>query len=73
MSETRMDEDEMLAEYDFSNSKRAPYAERFREAGVRQLDADVREAFPTSEAVNQALRRLMESGAAMPEKMSKAS
>jgi hypothetical protein len=56
-----LDDNDMLPEYDFSNAKRAPYAEHFREAGVRTLDADLREAFPSSESVNTALRSLLES------------
>lgn len=58
--ESREDDYEMDAEYDFSNSVRNPYAARFRE-GTRQvqLDADVSAAFPDSQSVNEALRGLI--------------
>jgi hypothetical protein len=62
-------EDDMRPEYDFSKMKslgRGKYAERIRKEGVKitvertvAFDADVEKAFPTSEAVNQALRSLM--------------
>lgn len=58
--ETWEDDFEMQEEYDFSNSTRSPYAARFRE-GAKQilLDADVSEAFPDSQSVNEALRLLI--------------
>jgi hypothetical protein len=51
--------DEILPEYDFSKSRRNPYAARFS-AGVTlvALDADVAVAFPDAAAVNEALRAL---------------
>ena len=53
--------DDMRAEYDFSKATRGKYAQRFAEgANVVILAPDVAEAFPTSEAVNLALRSLLE-------------
>jgi hypothetical protein len=61
------DDDELRSEYDLSKLKggvRGKYLERYR-AGTNlvKLDADVRAAFPTDEAVNQALRSLMQTRA----------
>ena len=51
----------MREEYDFSKGVRGKYADRVAQ-GVKLvvLDPDVAEAFPTSEEVNEALRRLAE-------------
>lgn len=50
---------EMRPEYDFSEGKRGKYAARFQEGtNVVVLEPDVAAAFPTSEAVNAALRKL---------------
>jgi len=56
-------EDEMRAEYDFSELKgrvRGKYVERYR-AGTNLvlLDPDVAAVFPDGQAVNEALRLLM--------------
>jgi hypothetical protein len=49
----------MRREYDFSGAVRGKYFERFQQGGnLVLLDPDVSAAFPTSEAVNQALRSL---------------
>jgi hypothetical protein len=61
------DAEELRPEYDLSKLKggvRGKYLERYR-AGTNlvKLDADVRAAFPTDEAVNQALRSLMQTRA----------
>jgi hypothetical protein len=57
-------EDELRPEYDFNDIKggiRGKYVERYREGtNLVLLDPDVAEAFPTSEAVNDALRLLMQ-------------
>ncbi len=57
-------EDEMRAEYDFSQLKgrvRGKYVERYREGtNLILLDPDVAAAFPDAKAVNEALRLLME-------------
>jgi len=51
----------MRAEYDFTNGVRGRYAPRFREGvNVVVLDPDVAQAYGTSEAVNRALRAILE-------------
>lgn len=51
-------------EYDFSGGSRGKYAERFaRGSNVVVLDPDLAAAFPTTEAVNAALRAHMKSEA----------
>jgi hypothetical protein len=51
----------MRAEYDFRGSGRAKYAARYREGvNVAVLEPDVAEAFPGSEAVNRALRTILD-------------
>ena len=59
-SSTKADDDEdMLPEYDLTGGVRGKYAERYaRRTNVVLLDPDVAEKFPTSAAVNEALRRL---------------
>jgi hypothetical protein len=57
-------EDELRAEYDFSHLSggvRGKYVERYQ-AGTNLvlLDPDVAQAFPTEDAVNEALRLLMQ-------------
>lgn len=56
--------DELRPEYrreDFGVMTRGKYAERVRQSSnVVVLDADVAEAFPNAQAVNQALRGLLE-------------
>ena len=50
---------ELRAEYDFSEGQRGKYAARFKEGRrVVVLEPDVAAAFPTSEAVNAALRKV---------------
>ncbi len=52
---------DMLAEYDFREGVRGKYAERYAEGtNVVVLSPDVAEYFPNSEAVNTALRALVE-------------
>ena len=53
--------DEILPEYDFSQAVRNKYAERYR-AGTNLvlLEPDVAERFPDSDAVNRALRSLLD-------------
>lgn len=47
-------------EYDFSNGVRGKYASRFREgSNVVVLDPEVAAEFPSSEAVNNALRIIL--------------
>lgn len=57
-------EDELRSEYDFSQLAggiKGKYVERYR-AGTNLvlLDPDVAQAFPTEDAVNEALRLLMQ-------------
>ena len=62
MSETQnnMADPDMKAEYDFSKGVRGKYAQRYAEGtNVVVLAPDVAAAFPTSEAVNTALRALI--------------
>ena len=55
--------DEMLPEYDLRGGVRGKYVERYRQGtNVILLDPDVAEKFPTSESVNEALRRLAGQG-----------
>jgi hypothetical protein len=52
-------DDTMRAEYDFSKGVRGKYADRYAEgSNVVVLDPDVAKLFKTSEAVNEALRKL---------------
>ncbi|MFH1921534.1 MAG: hypothetical protein ABIP48_16845, partial [Planctomycetota bacterium] len=51
---------DMLKEYDFSKGVRGKYAQRYAEgSNVVVLPPDLAEAFPTTEAVHEALRDLM--------------
>jgi hypothetical protein len=62
--ETSPDSDDLRPEYDFSTGNgavRGKYLERYRAGtNLALLAPDVRAAFPTDEAVNQALRTLMQ-------------
>lgn len=61
--------DELRPEYDFSNGVRGKYAARYRQGtNVVLLDPDVAAAFGSSEAVNRALRALLEVMPARPPK-----
>jgi hypothetical protein len=52
-------DDGMRAEYDFTGAVRGKYYERFqRGSAIVLLEPDVSAAFPTSAAVNKALRAL---------------
>jgi hypothetical protein len=51
---------DMLKEYDFSEGVRGKYAERYAEgSNVVVLPPDLAQAFPTPEAVHDALRGLL--------------
>lgn len=58
------DNDDLRAEYDpqlFKQAVKGKYAKRYREGtNVVILDPDVQAIFPTSEAVNKALRQLIQ-------------
>jgi hypothetical protein len=52
---------DLLEEYDFSKGIQGKYADRFREGtNLVLLDRDIAEAFPSDEAVNTALRLVMQ-------------
>jgi hypothetical protein len=52
---------QMLPEYDFSQGVRGKYAKRFADGtNIVVLSPDVAEFFPDSEAVNTALRALVD-------------
>jgi len=56
----KVEDDEMLPEYDFSKGVRGKYAKHFKDTDrLVSLDADVIAVFPDSEAVNTALRGLI--------------
>lgn len=58
----KKDRDTMRPEYDFSNATRGETAQRYAEGtNVVVLDPDVAQLFPTSVAVNEALRNLAKS------------
>jgi len=55
--------DDMKPEYDFSKGIRGKYVQRLAKgANVVVLDRDVAKIFPTSKAVNDALRVLAKAG-----------
>ena len=62
MSEEKNKEEvEMLDEYDFSNGVIGKYAKQYAEGtNIVLLEPDVAKVFPDSEAVNQALRQIIE-------------
>ncbi len=61
MKSARSTTPEMLPEYDFSQGVRGKYVERYRAGtNIVVLDPDLIERFPNSEAVNRALRTLVE-------------
>ena len=50
----------MRDNYDFSKGSRGEYAKRYKEGtNVVLLEPDVAKAFPDSESVNRALKKLM--------------
>jgi hypothetical protein len=63
--QTNADEDDLLPEYDLSQLQgevRGKYYAQYRAGtNVVFLEPDVRAGFPTDEAVNQALRSLLQS------------
>jgi len=53
----------MKKEYDFSKGVRGKYVERFEKAtNLVLLEPEVARYFPTAEAVNRALKRLISEG-----------
>jgi hypothetical protein len=60
MSNSKADRDELAPEYDLSESRPNPYAERYAQGtNLVRLDPDVAKFFPDSAAVNDALRALV--------------
>jgi hypothetical protein len=52
---------DLLEEYDFSQGVQGKYADRFQEGtNLVLLEPDIAEAFPSDEAVNTALRLVMQ-------------
>jgi len=57
----RKSADQLRSEYDFSKGVRGKYAKRYAEGtNIVMLAPDVAKVFPNAEAVNQALRGLIE-------------
>jgi hypothetical protein len=58
---SKADKGETRKEYDFSGGVRGKYARRYREGtNLVLIDPDLSEEFPDSEAVNRALRTVLE-------------
>jgi hypothetical protein len=58
-TETKVDNDTMRPEYDFSKGVRGATSARYAQgANIAVIDPDVLDVFPNGEAVNQALRAL---------------
>jgi hypothetical protein len=52
--------DKMLDEYDFSKGVRGKYAKQYQEGvNIVKFDKDVRDFFPDTKSVNEALRTLI--------------
>lgn len=62
MAAEELTADDMLPEYDIDYSKARPnrFAARLAQTRTVELEADVAAAFPTPEAVNAALRTLIQ-------------
>lgn len=64
MKKAKAENDELRPEYrreDFGEMVRGKYVRRYREASnVVVISPDVQKAFPNAQAVNDALRRLLE-------------
>ena len=73
MSQTP-ERDEMRPEYDFSGGVRGKHYRGYREGtNVVLLEPDIARAFPNSEAVNRALRKLLETSAEVQRNLTKPS
>ena len=60
MKKDKTTDEEMLPEYDFRGGERGKYAKQYASgSNVVVLSPDVAEAFPDAEAVNNALRALV--------------
>jgi hypothetical protein len=59
MSDSRPESDELAPEYDLSDSRPNPYAERYaRGSNLVRIDPDVAKVFPDAKSVNDALRAI---------------
>ena len=71
---SRKTKEELQPEYDFANMPggvRGKYVERYRQGtNLALLDRDVAEAFPTDEAVNDALRTVLKAAERLPRRAS---
>jgi hypothetical protein len=59
----KADSDDLRAEYDLSDGVRGKYSGRYSEGTnvvLVRIDPDLVTHYPTSEAVNEALRRMLE-------------
>ena len=66
---SRVAEDDVLPEYDFSNARRNPYAASLTNGVVVvTLDPDVARIFPNAKSVNEALRLLARIAAGLQKK-----
>ena len=73
MSQTP-ENDDLRPEYDFSGGVRGKHHGAYREGtNVVLLDPDIARAFPNSEAVNRALRKLLETSAEVQRNLTKPS
>lgn len=60
----KAEDGEVRAEYDFSEARRNPYAERAnKETNVVVIEPDLYEVFSSSDAVNDALRLMLRASA----------
>ncbi len=60
MKDDKLQAEEMLQEYDFGGGVRGKYARQYASGcNIVKLSPDVAEAFPDAEAVNSALRALV--------------
>jgi hypothetical protein len=60
MKKTQPEEPEMLEEYDFSDAPRGKYGPHYAPSNVVLLAPDVAKVFKDAEAVNAALRGIIE-------------
>jgi len=59
----KAEDGEMRAEYDFSTARRNPYAERANmQTNIVVIEPELYKAFPSAEAVNEALRLVLKAG-----------
>jgi hypothetical protein len=71
MSQTP-ENDDMRPEYDFSEGVRGKHHRAYREGtNVVLLEPDIARAFPSSEAVNRALRALLETSVEVQRNLTK--